>query len=285
MGITSDISRRWGNNGAEYLRKNSPLSSAIKKYGWDGFDHDILASGLTLAEANAKEREFITKYRSNRNRYGTAFGYNQTDGGDGTKGLSRYGEANSFYGKQHSDSTRAKLSAANLGKFIGEKSARYGVTVTDEQRKQISNSLKNWYARNFSSSRKPVLCVSDGRIFNSAVEAAEYYGMTESEISACCLGRRKSSHDKQFSYSLDGKLPEYKSRAKNHNDLEWREKIARTKSIPVICVETGRIFDSAKTAAIEVGLVDGSGIGKCCKGKMEKAGGYHWKYVEVNQNE
>lgn len=48
-------------------------------------------------------------------------------------------------------------------------------------------------------------------------------------------------------------------------------------SIPVMCVETKLIFDSAREAA-DFYQCDRSQITKCCKGKMKTCRGYHWKY-------
>ena len=40
------------------------FSSAIKKYGWDAFTHEILAEGLTLEEANRLEQELIESHNT-----------------------------------------------------------------------------------------------------------------------------------------------------------------------------------------------------------------------------
>lgn len=49
---------------------------------------------------------------------------------------------------------------------------------------------------------------------------------------------------------------------------------------PVMCVETGIAYRSARQASIDVG-VDVSSIINCCKKKKryKTAGGYHWEYV------
>ena len=51
--------------------------NAIQKYGEDAFECKILASGLTLEEADQKERNYIRRYRT-RN---PAYGYNIDKGG------------------------------------------------------------------------------------------------------------------------------------------------------------------------------------------------------------
>ncbi len=45
-------------------------------------------------------------------------------------------------------------------------------------------------------------------------------------------------------------------------------------------IETGEIFDSLELAAKSCGLKRGYHISNCCKGKENRAGGYHWKYVD-----
>ena len=53
---------------------------------------------------------------------------------------------------------------------------------------------------------------------------------------------------------------------------------SRNKS--VYCEELNRTFDGARAAGRELDL-DQSHITKCCKGKRNTCGGYHWKYAEV----
>lgn len=46
----------------------------------------------------------------------------------------------------------------------------------------------------------------------------------------------------------------------------------------VLCIELGIVFNCAKSATIKLGI-DNSDIGKACRGKLKTAGGYHWRYV------
>lgn len=65
-----------GNNGVNY--KSSPhFYQAIQKYGWNNFEHLILANQLTQEQACQIEKNLIKKYSTqNRN-----FGYNIMEGG------------------------------------------------------------------------------------------------------------------------------------------------------------------------------------------------------------
>ena len=82
---------RYGVNGSFYLRqdKNSgrylqPLfANAINKYGWDNFEHEIVASNLTELESQNFERLLIRMLHSNQKE----FGYNMTEGGEDLSNL------------------------------------------------------------------------------------------------------------------------------------------------------------------------------------------------------
>lgn len=78
IGITSQKPEdRWGPNGCHY--HSQYFAKAIKKYGWDGFDHFILCEGLEEDEAKEMEIALIAEHSSNN----SDFGYNCTIGGDG----------------------------------------------------------------------------------------------------------------------------------------------------------------------------------------------------------
>ena len=48
----------------------------------------------------------------------------------------------------------------------------------------------------------------------------------------------------------------------------------------IICVETGKIYNSVREAAEDVGLKNTASIINCCKCNGKTAAGYHWKYYE-----
>ena len=78
IGITSQIpTQRWGANGKNY-RSSPHFYSAIQKYGWNNFEHNILLENLSKEDACTKEQELIKKFNTMDKR----FGYNQTSGGE-----------------------------------------------------------------------------------------------------------------------------------------------------------------------------------------------------------
>ncbi|WP_273706086.1 GIY-YIG nuclease family protein [Leuconostoc mesenteroides] len=84
IGITKDPAKRWSFNGIYYRPKgkenpNRPFWNAIKKYGFDNFEHIILESGLTFEEAIEREIKTIAQYKATD----SSFGYNVSKGGGG----------------------------------------------------------------------------------------------------------------------------------------------------------------------------------------------------------
>lgn len=82
IGITSQKPNERWRNGKGY-KGCTYFNNAIQKYGWNNFQHEIIASNLTEQEAKNFEKLLIKKLKSNDERYG----YNLTEGGDGACGL------------------------------------------------------------------------------------------------------------------------------------------------------------------------------------------------------
>ena len=83
-------------------------------------------------------------------------------------------------GKHHSEETREKLRQINKGKFVGEKSPRYGKTC-----EQNGNS-------------KPCRCIETGIVYPCAAEATRQTGITH--ITDVCLGKRKRAGGYTWEY-------------------------------------------------------------------------------------
>ena len=79
VGQTSvGVSRRWRKDGNRY-KTQAYFYNAIKKYGWDGFDHIVVADNLTNKEADKLEIMLIDIFKSTDRKHG----YNISAGGRG----------------------------------------------------------------------------------------------------------------------------------------------------------------------------------------------------------
>lgn len=77
VGITSQgVSRRWRPDGSGYNNQKY-MRNAIKKYGWDNIQHEVIADNLTFEEANGLEQTLIKQLDC----FGK-YGYNRSDGND-----------------------------------------------------------------------------------------------------------------------------------------------------------------------------------------------------------
>lgn len=134
IGITkNDPKIRW--NGGYGYKNNPHFFNAIKKYGWDNIEHEILATNLNEKDACDMERFFIFVSNSDDRR----FGYNNQPGGTlGTThgketrkhlsdiGKTKVGTLNNFFGHKHSESAKAKMSEAKRKNPNTTKNAKIG---------------------------------------------------------------------------------------------------------------------------------------------------------------
>lgn len=250
IGITSmSLKKRW-RNGAGY--EGCPaMAKAVAKYGWDNFEHDVIAEGLNKEEAESMEIQLIAEYRSNNGN----FGYNITSGGH-TNGMmppeTRRKMSESRMGHPTSEETRRKLSAAHKGVPLSPthlassraaSAKRRGVPLPEETRRKISKANKGRV-------KSPEECrrISEahrGKLFHSEET------------------RRKISETKKNSSTTPRGSCNPKSRA-------------------VVCVETEELFECIRAAADAKGINSVRNLGRSCR-RGDRCGGYHWRYAE-NEN-
>lgn len=113
---------RW-KNGTGY-KSSTYFYSAIQKYGWNNFEHKIVAKNLTKKEADCVEMTLIKCY----NTQNINFGYNLCSGG--------------HRGKQN-QKTREKMSKLQKGKKRPPRSEEYRRKMSETQKKRLSDPTKN----------------------------------------------------------------------------------------------------------------------------------------------
>lgn len=210
VGITHHVNpnRRWGYSGQHYNHCRKFLN-AIKKYGWDNFDHIILCR-TSKERAVVLERTLIAHYK----RLGIS--YNLANGGEGSQAISqetkellhKIKSANPpMMGKHHTSEAKALIAEAGknrvmkdstkklLQEKVWSKMNNIHQFVTDEGRKRISKALSI-----------PVLQFDLEnnflREYSSIIEADNMYckNKRQNHISDVCKGKRKTAYGYIWKY-------------------------------------------------------------------------------------
>ena len=197
IGITSQVpSRRW-HNGLGY-KAQKRFYSAIQHYGWDGFEHLIIESGLAKETAEKREAELIAEYNSNDLRYG----YNIENGGVihklSQEQIEHLREINR--GRTHSDETKKKMSQSHIGLSTRWLVGSHQSDVTKRKRADRLSGANNPKAREVYQYNLDGTFVAK---YSFMEEAKRALGLSSTaHISQCCLGTRGKAHGFMWSYEL-----------------------------------------------------------------------------------
>ena len=264
IGITQQNPLKRWQKGNGY-RNNPFFTNAIRKYGWDSFDHCIISENLEKEKACTLERYYIALYQTTDRKKGYNIGTGGEHGGTGSK--------RSKEQKKHFAEITAKLWR---DKEYREKilQSRKGYICTEEHRKNISRALK-------------------GHTHSEETKEKIGYSLKHSEKfhqNRKTWNKRKHYTDEQkekyksaWSYTSD----ETKNKIKDSVSKLWKNENYRQHMKDahidkgckrIICVELNRIFNSLKEAEKETG-VKYHCISKCCHGIQKTAGTYQWKFI------
>ena len=296
IGITTKSpSVRWGKNGYGY--KTQFVGRAIRKYGWENIKHIIVRDNLTESDAKMIEKKMIKHYKTTD----WSYGYNRTSGGDSKNhgyhlsNLEKEKRANCAY----SESLKRDIDCYGLdGKYIktfhGYKEIfnELGVVksnVIQSAQHQIGRA-KNYifrfhddncgnqiekYIESQPTNIKRVNQYSlDGqyiKTFNSASEAGRTLGVRPSGISACCLGKYKTSNNYIWSFAEINK-----KEITPQKNMKPRRIVAQYDLQGNLI----QVFSTMKEAARITGIRYDI-IRHFMDGKRKSGEGYIWKTVEV----
>lgn len=265
IGITNNTKNRWRKDGSGY-KTQTIFWRAIQKYGWESFEHEIIAWDLTLYVAQMLEMDLIFSLKSNDKK----FGYNITDGGQDIWGPNAHspesiekakltkkaklaaGIHTARYGQKLSPELKNKLSEAHKGLMCGPNHPMYGKHHTEETKEKLrqANLGKKQSEETKQKKREKMLGRYDGEKhpMHGTKHSEEHKAkISESLKKAYAENKRtpiKAGEKKVFQYSLEGDfIAEYPSR------LEASKSISRSSS----------------------------SISDCINGKRKTCAGYLWK--------
>ena len=153
IGFDSNWPNRYKQHKINHRYKKSIFYSAIRKYGWDNFNWEIIYQSkdrnYTL---KVMENHFIVEHKTFL-KFPDCNGYNQTLGGEGAFGYEFTKEARlklseSHKGKTHSEESRKKISEAFKGKKLSEEhknkisESHKGKKLSEEHIRKMSQGLR-----------------------------------------------------------------------------------------------------------------------------------------------
>lgn len=202
IGITKRKPKKRWECGKGY-KCNHHFYSAIQKYGWENFSHEILLSGLTKEQAEKDEIRLIKEYQSAN----PSHGYNLRLGGS----LSSFSEEViekmrlSHIGKKHSEEQKKKMSLANKGRKLssGMLGHKHSEATKEKMRNAAIGRPKPYMKGTKNHKAHGVINVDTGLSFGTVKEASEKYNCNRSGITMCCTGKRNLCGGYHWAY-LEG---------------------------------------------------------------------------------
>ena len=212
IGMTGrNINRRWGGKKRAY-DECTPFRTALDDFGWDGFEHIILYSGLTKEEATERETKLI------RENIAKGVSYNVRDDNNWLGNL-RKKKINVYdLDGNHIDACES-IHAASVKYNVAETYAYYcacGKKKTihskyifafagDDISKRLVDAKIDKRRNIPAHNRRKVRMMSmDGEelcVFDSATEASIFVGANVSTLVTCCKGRSRTCKGYKWSYA------------------------------------------------------------------------------------
>ena len=265
-------------NGEGY-KKCPKFYKAIKKYGWDNFDHILLESNLSSFEANKKEIYYIEKFNScSREK-----GYNISFGGAGnpreTDNIYQY-SMDGYYIKTWNsvseicdyynivDSGIYKCCYEEIKYFHGYQWKKYYSKKIESVMKRSDTIAKKNKKEVFQYGLDGIFIKS----YPSATDA-ERDGFNSSRIRACCNNKIMSSYNYQW-------RDYYKPQIEPISDRYIRQSENSVKKVyqytidGIFIKEYKSLTDASKTTSLNF-----KNISACCNGKTKTCGGFRWSYI------
>lgn len=186
IGQTVNPQQRWKPN---RYKTSTYFYAAITKYGWENFEHRILAQTEKYDQADILEKYYISFFDSRNPQKG----YNILQGGNSLgdyyskeQNRKRQGELRKKYIEQH-----PKYKEVLLDQLVLANSKQN----LEKKRKKAKENYKNGksHLKAINEARKKrVECIETRQIFDSLTEAAKAYNINVSNLSAYIHGKKKS---------------------------------------------------------------------------------------------
>lgn len=273
-----NINDRWQSGRGYHIKTR--FGSAIKKYGWENFDHHLLEDNITSQNiANEREIYWIRYFNSYYD------GYNCTPGGNNVS--ENFAYKVKIYCSNNKITYDSIISASQQLNTSYHKIVRQITTghyyKTDDlyfclESEKDDIKIEFYTPKyDFSSLMKSVICVETREIYDSVTECSKAIGVKTQNISVNCCKNHRTAKGKHYAYLED--FDENWLPAEEYN-TNRRKKLSSLKK-KIFCYQNNKIYLSATDAAEELGI-SVRAVCRCAKkdGDLISTHGYNFCYLE-----
>ena len=238
-----DLKKRWASGNG--YRSCGRFNEAIKKYGPENFTHEVIAEGLTFAEALDLERKLILEYDSTNPEKGY----------------------NTMVNKEYENPRH--YTVYTLQSPQGKQYVGYTGSAPEKRWKRgtaYKNNFLLWQDIEYFGWDSFCILINAVNLDIFSARNFEYYLIRRFDLT----NPEKGYNQNYGGFSAKRRLPnEGVNPAKQHGHPHAKA---------VRCIETGAVYPSIREAARQTGLF-ATHICDVIKGSRETTGGYHWEAV------
>lgn len=262
------LKNRFGTDGNQY--KKCPIFwNAIKKYGFENFNHILLFDNLTKDMADIIEKEIIKKYNTTNRK----FGYNLNAGGQNDFSYKRYhvyqyNDLGTMIKKWDSmEDIRDKLGykVSSISRCCRNECKTYKGFIWSYKKmtkEEVKNKVKK---NNIRGVRLYTKYCEYIKTYNSIKEASEDIGINYGTIQTACQYKGTIITNKQYRFVYDDEEIDIKNiKIKEEKEIEQYDL-------------NGKYITTWDDISEIVGF-NKNNVRECCKGHVKTAGKYIWKY-------
>lgn len=254
---------------------NAPFKRAIRKYGIEGFEREIIDTADSLEKACELEKFYIKEYKTYY-KYKNSNGYNATLGGEllqrpKDRVVQIDAETLEILNVWDSVSFAEKELEISIYDAVND----YSKTSKNSHWIYEHDFDSNTYKEEIMLKRNYICQISKDKqlikFWKSANIASETLGISQGNISMCCLGLRETTNDNYWCYYKDYINNNYPIKEKDTN----KKQVVQFNDNGEIIKVWESITDASNLLKIEL-----SDISMACRGLRKHAGDYLWKLLD-----
>lgn len=272
IGQTKQTLEQRSSNGNAY-KGSRHFWNAIKKYGWNNFEHVVLIENLSLEMANIIEEYLIKKYDSTNDKigYNLWFGGNNREVNDETREIQRKKKIGYNPWKIWDEETIENIKRKNSIAKMGEKNPMYGKQLSDKakrlRKERRLHVLQYDLEGNFI------------REWDSLEDASVEYDIAKANISKSCNEPTSICRGFLWRYKKGEVIPKH---IKSYKEMMLElDNVRSAQFRPVYqysldgCYITS--YEDFHEAEERTGIKS-YGINICCRGDLISYMGYRWSF-------